>query len=201
MCGHEGLETIKYYLIGKENRMDNARKVYVELYKDFVDEVTTTGTFKRKQAKEEENEAVFIEELKKSLIQIEAKDINTYVIDELLKHNPELLMPVPCGGCIGIALFDEGFDCEKMKLPCFECPELMVTENHIGTFDHFVKRLYKAVALNEKRNLHRLAERNLSLISRIMKFYMGRFGFSPEEVEARFASIDPRNKLPRNRKH
>lgn len=193
LAGHGDLETIKFYLIGKENRLDNANKVYDTFYKDVIAEITATGTYKQHQKKQKHEEVEFIEKLKKELIQIENKGINRHAIDEVLKLYPEMVIPVPCGGCIAMIFFneDENFECEKMKLPCLECPELKVTDNHIEKFDGFATRLYEAVVLNLKRNVTRLAERNLALIERLKKFYIVRFGLSLSEVEVRFSRLEP----------
>ncbi|SFM26838.1 tyrosine-type recombinase/integrase [Pelosinus propionicus] len=191
LAGHGDLETIKIYHVGKESRMSNAKTVYNTFYKDFIAEVAATGTYEKHKQIQEQDETEFIEKLKTSLLQIENKGINRFVIDEVLKQCPELIMPVPCGNCLAIALLGTEEICEKLKLPCLECEDLKVTDHHISVFDEFAKRLYKAVALNLKINIQGLAERNLALISRLKKFYIIRFGITSEEVEMRFLRLEP----------
>jgi integrase len=188
LVGHDDVDSHNSYIVSKEKRTQNAKKVYDNYYKDFVEEIIETGRYTEQGDKEKENKE-YIEKLKDTLMRIDLKTINKMVLEEIYNDFPEYAIPLPCGNCLGKVLYKHDFECEGMSLPCLECEELGVDEKDIQTFDEFVGKVYLNLSKREKAKLEGLVERSNILVERLKKFYIAKFKYNLCEVEEHFNMI------------
>ncbi|MBP2636810.1 MAG: tyrosine recombinase XerD [Firmicutes bacterium] len=199
LCGHGNVDSHNFYLVGKETRIANAQKVFNQYYKELLEQVEETGSYKPREVNDEEVESYF-KQLERTLIQIESKNINLVAMESIVKNVPELLFPVSCGMCFSLAILGDDFECERMKFPCLECDELLDAENHISNFNNYVQRLYKQRQQHEKNGLDGLVERDDSLLGRLKLFYVKKFKMTDKQVEDLFESYKQLSISKRGRK-
>jgi integrase len=197
LVGHDNVDSHNFYIVSKEARLENAKKAYEKFYEEFYRRVKVNEYYEDKiEAAIEED---FLESLKKSLLQIENKNINKVALEAILDEFPEYGLPVPCGVCMAKA-FDNDFECEMMKLPCLECMHLLDKDIEIDKFDNFVSRVFKNRNVQIRKNLEGLVERSDNMIDRLKQFYCVKFRMTQNDVEERFISIENSSIIKRGRK-
>lgn len=196
LVGHDKVDSHNNYIISKELRIVNARKVYDTYYKNFFNEVKSSGKY-TEPIHEEFNKSE-IDKLKDVLIEIENKNLNTFAKEEIIREFPEMILPLPCGSCIAKA-YDGDYECEAMELPCLECDEFKGIDVELSFFDDFVGRLF--ISRNEKRKkgLDGLVMRIDTQIDRLKKFYIDKLGMTEADALVKFADIEQKAVVKRGR--
>ncbi len=187
LVGHDEVDSHNNYIVSKEIRIENAKKVYKKHYEGFIKNVES-GEAYTTELMPETNED-YCETLKNTLIEIESKNINKALLEEALKNFPQFAIDIPCGICAGKAIFDEGFECEAMRLPCLECNELISGKEYIKEFDKIADRMIKRLAIYEANGIFGLKMRTESILERLARFYVARFELSIEEVNLKFEAM------------
>ncbi len=198
LVGHSNVDSHNAYIISKEAKNNNAKKVYEQFYKEFFDEISKHEKYIETQEDLNDTDD-YIEQIKKELIQIQEKNINSVALSQIFNEFPEYALPVPCGYCLAKA-FENDFECEMMKLPCLECEKLLDKGLEIKKFDELVSRIYKNRESQIKKNIVGLVIKSDNMISRLKKFYIVKFKKNEKEVEEIFNNIKKMSIIKRGRK-
>lgn len=191
LAGHEDVDTHNYYIIAKESRLKNAKAAFSTFYEDVMNQLKTTGAYIPVTKEEEADEnSKYVSRLEKMLLEIENKNINTFALEQAANSYPELAMPVPCGNCLANAIIGQEYECEKARLACLECNELIINENSLKEFDKYVGRIYAARHQYARTHYDGLVARTDELIQRLNRFYMTKLGLSEKDVIGKFELIE-----------
>jgi len=192
LVGHDDVDSHNYYIVSKEIRIENCKKVFDKFYSNL---------FSEEEDIIDKNiiEKDFIQELNESLLAIENKTINKLAMESIVQEFPEYILPVSCGMCVAKA-FEEDFECEMMNIPCIECEELKKDSIDILRFDDLAFRIFKNISTQRKKDLSGLIEKSNKKIDRLKIFYENKFKLSDKEVEKRFKEIEISTIIKRGRK-
>lgn len=197
LVGHSDVDSHNYYIVSKEARVENARKAYEKFYKEFFAKIEIGEDYVYEIETDDEED--FETKLKKSLLEIQNKNINKMVLESIANEFPEYALPVSCGVCIAKA-FEDDFECELMNLVCLECKELIDNSLEIAEFDKLTFRIYSTRNIQVKKGIEGLVEKSDSILSRLKKFYVIKFKLNEDDVENRFNDIEKSSIIKRGRK-
>lgn len=187
LAGHRDVESQNYYYVGKEFMQENGLKVYVQLYKKFIDDV---GIMRVNSTENNSSNQDFFNELENTVMEIENKSIFNIATKMAYKEYPEMFFPLMNGLCAGTYEEGENFNCKAMELPCFECNDLIGANSYKSVIDNYLKSIYKSRKQHSKNGLYGLVDREDSIIERLFKFYRKTFKLNDEEVKEKFKIIE-----------
>ncbi len=192
LVGHDDVDSHNYYIVSKETRIKNCKKVYNEFYHNLLNE----------DSQETENQIIekdFIQQLNEELIFIENKTVNRLAFESIIDEFPEYILPVSCGSCMAKA-FEEDIECEMMNIPCIECENLKNENIEVSKFDELVGRIFKNIRVQEKKKLDGLIKQSNKKVEKLKLFYVNKLNFSMQDVEKRFKRIEETTIIKRGRK-
>lgn len=200
LAGHRDIESQNAYYVGKELIMENALKSYMQLYKNFTDILQSENSYEYKPEIDVCEQHDYLEELQKTLLEIDSKSIFDVATKMAYKDYPELFFPLMNGKCG--ASYEEGpdFKCEVMEFPCLNCIDLIDSENYINQFDEYLLSLYNSRKMHIKNDLEGLVTRDEVIINKLSLFYQNNFNLNDQEVIERFKFIEEKTITKRGRK-
>lgn len=200
LAGHRDIESQNAYYVGKELIMENALKSYMQLYKNFMDILQSENSYEYKPEIDVCEQHDYIEELKKTLLEIDNKSIFDVATKMAYKDYPEFFFPLMNGNCG--AMYEEGpdFKCEVMEFPCLDCSDLIDTDNYMNKFDEYLLSLYNSKKMHIKNNLQGLVTRDQGIINKLFIFYQNNFYLNEQEVIEKFKFIEAKTITKRGRK-
>lgn len=196
LVGHDNVDSHNAYIVSKELRKKNAKKVYNKLYKDILE----NNIDKNKEyisVKEEEKDKE-LEEFINILEEIESKNLNIVMKESIIKEFNEFVMPLPCGSCFA-KVYDESFECAMMELPCLECDKFKKDDMDLDILNDYVKRLVISRDNKKKKGYDGLVMRFENQIEKVKRFYVHKLDKNIEEVEELFVNIEKNLKIKRGR--
>lgn len=195
LVGHDNIDSHNSYIVSKELRKKNAKKVYNELYKDILEKDID---IKKDVVNTKEVSDTEVNEFINVLEEIENKSLNTVMKKNIIKEFGENVIPLPCGKCFA-KVYDVNFECAMMDLPCLECSQFIREEININILNNYVKELFISRENKRKNKLDGLIKKVENQIQKVKKFYVEKLGQSEEEVDILFKGIKDTIKVKRGR--
>ncbi|MGL4656501.1 MAG: tyrosine-type recombinase/integrase [Sarcina sp.] len=195
LVGHDDIDSHNSYIVSKELRRKNAKKVYNKFYRDTL-ENRIDETQKNINLEEEKNNE--LEDFINTIHEIENKNLNTVMKENIIKEFNEYTIPLPCGSCFA-KVYDENFECAMMDLPCLECDKLQKENMDLEILNDYIKNLFISRNNKKKKGLDGLVMRTENQIEKVKDFYVNRLDKDLDEVSKLFIDIENSIKVKRGR--
>ncbi len=195
LVGHDDIDSHNFYIVSKELRKKNAKKVYNKFYRDILENRIDE---KQEDISKEEEKNKELDDFINTIHEIENKNLNTVMKENIIKEFNEFVIPLPCGSCFA-KVYDEKFECAMMDLPCLDCDKLQKENMDLKILNDYIKNLFISRNNKKKKGLDGLVMRTENQIEKVKKFYVNRLDKDLDEVNKLFVDIENSIKVKRGR--